>query len=115
MIGIKEIWIEAEERAIGEWNPEDDNTDVIVTIDDYSKYIATFFTYNNIQSLVEKNKKTGECMNGSYFWASEMILIESCSRQRIEKVIEHLILDDEFEQIFKKIKAENNGEHEEPL
>jgi hypothetical protein len=25
------IWIEAEERALGEWNPCDDNSDVIIT------------------------------------------------------------------------------------
>lgn len=55
----KNIWIEAEEWAEGEWNFEDDNTDVKVTFSDRSVWIATFFTYKNIQTLREKNIKTG--------------------------------------------------------
>jgi hypothetical protein len=32
MTGIKEIYIAAENWAEGEWNYEDDNTDVIITL-----------------------------------------------------------------------------------
>lgn len=108
MTGIKEIWIEAENWDEGQWTPIDDNTDVIVSFEDGRKYVATFFTYKNIQTLIDKNKKTGECMNGKYFWASDMILIDECSRSRIEKLIFHLIEKEEFEMIFKEITAENN-------
>ena len=64
----KHIWIEVEEWTEGEWNIEDDNTDVIVTFSDRSKWIASFFTYKNIQTLIEKNKQTDENLNGAYFW-----------------------------------------------
>lgn len=30
---VREIWIEAEQWAEGEWNQEDDNSDVIVPFD----------------------------------------------------------------------------------
>ena len=36
-IKIKALWIEAEQWAPGEWTPKDDNTDVIVTIDNESR------------------------------------------------------------------------------
>jgi len=107
MIIIKEIYIAAENWVKGEWNYEDDNTDVIVTSSDNKRYVASFFTYQNIESLRNKNKKTGECSNGKYFWASDMILIDKCSRKSIEKIIEHLIKKDEFYQIFREIKADN--------
>nr|WP_310179225.1 hypothetical protein [Neobacillus niacini] len=96
----KHIWIEAEEWAEGEWNIEDDNTDVIVTFSNRSKWIASFFTYKNIQTLREKNKQTGESMNGAYFWSSEMSLIDFVSRERIVEVIEYLIENDEFNSVF---------------
>ncbi|OIK17212.1 hypothetical protein BIV60_00550 [Bacillus sp. MUM 116] len=96
----KYIWIEAEEWADGEWNIEDDNTDVIVTFSNRSKWIASFFTYKNIQTLREKNKQTGESMNGAYFWSSEMVLIDLVSRERIVEVIEYLIENDEFNSVF---------------
>lgn len=103
MTGIKEIYIAAENWSEGQWNYNDDNTDVIVTTDEGEKYVATFFTYKNIERLRKKNKETGECFNGKYFWASDMILIDDCSRENIEKVIAYLIEENEFLEIFNEI------------
>jgi len=55
---IKSIWIEAEEWENG-WNEENSNTDVSFELSDGTEWGATFFTYKNILSLAEKNKKTG--------------------------------------------------------
>jgi len=88
-----------------EWNIHDDNTEAIVTFEDGSRWVASFFTYKNIQTLAEKNKQTGECLHGNYFWGSDMILVDECSRNRIEEVIEHLIIKGDFEMIFDKCDA----------
>lgn len=96
---IKKIWIEAEEWADGTWDYDDDNTDVVVEKDG-KKYVASFFTYKNVESLTRKNRKTGENLSGKYFWGSDMILIDSCSRADIEKVIDDLIKDGLFESVF---------------
>ncbi|UNK18207.1 hypothetical protein MNQ98_27990 [Paenibacillus sp. N3/727] len=94
------IWIEAEIWAEGTWDKTDTNSDVIVVFPDRSKWIATFFTYNNIQTLREKNDQTGECMNGAYFWSSDMVLIDIVTRERIEQVIHDLVEDRSFESVF---------------
>ena len=99
---IKDIWIESEEQgtvSIGK-KGTDDNSDVIVTLHDGKRYIATFFTYENIQTLTQKNKLTGENLSGSYFWASDMVLIDTITRENIIKVIGHFIETNTFEQIF---------------
>ncbi|EFQ5576696.1 hypothetical protein HZU95_000761 [Listeria monocytogenes] len=96
------IWIEAEAWDEDNWDMEDSNLDVIVTFSNRSKWIATFFTYKNIQSLQAKNKQTGECMNGTYFFASDMILIDNTSRERVYEVIAHLMAQEEFETAFTK-------------
>lgn len=101
---INHIWIEAEKWSEDNWNMEDINTDVIVTLSDHSKWIASFFTYKNIQRLRDTNAQTGECMNGAYFWASDMILIDTASRENIGAVISYLIENEEFESIFNKIE-----------
>jgi hypothetical protein len=72
------IWIETEEKGIVlsgkvELN---DNSDAIVTFNNGEKYVATFFTYENIEWIRRKNKKTGECLNGKYFFATDLILID---------------------------------------
>lgn len=93
------IWIEAEHRK-GGWDINNDNTDVIVEFNTGTKWVASFFTYGNISKLIEKNRSTGECLGGKYFWASDMVLVDEISRDRIEQVINHLINEGEFEAIF---------------
>jgi hypothetical protein len=96
------IWIEAEQWKDG-WDVENDNTDVIVEFKSGTRWVASLFTYSNISKLVEKNRSTGECLDGKYYWSSDMVLIDEISRERIEEVINHLICEGEFEAIFNRI------------
>ena len=100
------IWIEAEEWDLGSWTPNDANTDVIVTRADGSRWGASFFSYKNIQTLTRKNKRTGECFSGAYFWSSDMLLVDEVSRQRIEEVIAQLLNENDFEAIFTQLPSE---------
>jgi hypothetical protein len=59
-----------------------------------------------VRTLVEKNRRTGECLAGAYFWAVDMILIDEASRRRIEEVIQHLLREGTFESIFKRLPPE---------
>ena len=104
---IKTIWIESEESSaiIGGTRISNDNSDVIVTFVDGSQYVATFFTYQNIEHLRKKNQQTGECLNGRYFWASNMLIVDEIERKEIEEVIGHLIVAEEFNLIFEKIEV----------
>lgn len=106
MIGIDNIWIEAEEWTEGQWDYDNDNTDVIVTLTNGEKYVGSFFTYSNIQELTNKNKQTGENLNGKYLWSSDMILIDKCSRQDIEQVINELLKQDELTSVLTKIEED---------
>jgi len=105
MSSIKNIWIESEETSsiLAELNEFNDNSNVIVTFENGEKYVATFFTYENIEWLRQKNKKTGECLNGKYFCATDLILIEKLNRTEILNVIKHQIKENEFFTYFNKI------------
>ena len=94
------IWIEAEAWAAGEWTPRDDNTDVIVTFEDGARWVASFFAYQYILSLAEKNRQTGECLGGKYFVATDIILVDEVTRQRIEEVVADLIRCGDFDKHF---------------
>lgn len=105
------VWIEAEEWSTGSWTPDDTNTDVIVTYEDGSRWVASFFTYSNILTLTEKNKRTGECMSGAYFWSSDMILIDIASRERIEEAIDDILKEGTLECIFTSLQPEEPDEN----
>ncbi|MEH7351265.1 hypothetical protein [Gottfriedia acidiceleris] len=80
----------------------DENTDVKVIFEDGTEGVATFITYKKIMSLREKNKATGECLSGKYFWTSDMLLIEDISRETITDVVLQLLKDDEFWSEFER-------------
>ena len=96
------VWIEAEHWEEGQWKPADDNSDAIVTLEDGSRWFATFFSYVNIGSLTQKNKQAGECLSGKYLFSTHMILVDQVTRIGIEEVITHLLASGEFESAFSR-------------
>jgi hypothetical protein len=50
----RHVWIETEIWPVGSWDTNDANTDVTVVLPDRSKWIASFFTYQNIETLRQK-------------------------------------------------------------
>jgi len=66
------------------------------------KYIASFFAYGNIDQLITQNQKAGNFLNGTYFYAKNMLLIKDCSKATIVKVIDDLIEDGSFREVFLK-------------
>ena len=96
-----QIWIEAEEWALGEWNAADDATDVMVTFADGSEWVATFVTYTHIQTLRDRFRSSGECLSGRYLWIADMLLVEEVSRSAIEAVVREVLATREFESIFR--------------
>ena len=74
----------------------DCNMDVSFTLSDNTEWVATFFTYQNIETLRTKNQSTGECLNGMYFCASDMVLIERMDKEKIRNIVEDMLLNGEF-------------------
>jgi hypothetical protein len=83
-------------------DPINDNVDVEVVFDNGSRYIATFFTLENIQKIMQEYEQSGECMKGFYFWATDMIVVRRLSRETIAKVVGDLISKGEFDKAFSK-------------
>ena len=98
---IKEINVTIENYL--EKNYDDDNCDVIVNFNNGDTYISSFFTFKNIETLRKNFSTTGECMNGKFFWSSDMFIIDNLKTDNVKKVIKYLIDNNEFESVFKKI------------
>lgn len=86
--------------GMDELNTADDNVDVEVVFTSGKRFSATFFTIQNILTILNRHKVTKECGNGLYFWASNMITVKKLSYQVILDVITGLIKDNEFEKAF---------------
>lgn len=100
---IEKIFLSNEFHSETEINPQNTSTDVIVFLKSGEKYVASFFTFLNIEAQRLNNLKTGAYLNGDYFWVNNMLLIEDCSLQKIENVIQNLIEEGDFIEAFRKI------------
>jgi len=94
---------ELEVVGIQKWDVLDDNVDVEVRFPDGRRYTATFFTLKNLESLFKKNRETGECLNGMYLWAIEMIIVENLERSTMTSTVKNLLQEDEFESAFTRV------------
>jgi len=99
-IGIKSIYLphQDQESAL---RTEPGSTDVIVITDSGKKYVASFFSYVDVEERRRQNKRTGEFMDGLYFWDKNMVIVEECTLSTIEKIVQHMIDEGEFQEAFK--------------
>ena len=89
--------------SIEEINPENDNVDVNVTLENGIRYFGTFFTLSNIQQILEDYRLSGECANGKYFWATDMCIIEKIDIETMYECVQDMLDDGCFKNIFYKI------------
>ncbi len=79
-----------------------DNVNVEVTFPNGESFSAVFFTLQNIETLMKRYKKTGECADGLYFWASDMVIVQQISEKTICATIDKLLAEAEFASVFSK-------------
>ena len=89
-------------HGIDPLDPDNANVDVHVTFPNGKSFSAVFFTLQNIDALMKQYKKTGECAGGSYFWTSDMIVVQKLTEQTICETIDNLLAEGEFESVFSK-------------
>lgn len=100
-IQIKKILLLVGE--ISEKQEQIDYLDVIVELENDHKYVASFFTFDYVNRLCYESKGNGEFLNGQFFWAKNMLLIQECSSVKIQEVVEFLMEEGDFFDVFRKI------------
>lgn len=92
-----EIWIL---EGVDPLCPEDDNVDVYVRFPDGAKFGATFFTLQNVDTLMSTWSRTGEC-SGLYFWCTDPIIVRRLTIETIREVVQDLYRTGDLRKAFK--------------
>ena len=79
------------------------HTDVIVEFQNGETYVASFFTYKNLESIRVQNRISGDFLGGKYFWVESMVFIDECSLGDVRVVINNMLEEGDFENIFRKL------------
>lgn len=88
------------------FDPNNDNVDVFVEFETGERFVATFFTLDNIRSLMETYRATGECAHGLYCWSTYMIVIESLTKANVERVVADLLESGAFMSAFELVVSD---------
>jgi len=82
----------------------DDNVDILVDLEDGRDFSATFFTVDNLRTLMKRYRKSGECAGGTYVWAKDMIVVESIIVETIRWTIADLIEGGQIESCCTRLR-----------
>ncbi len=108
-----QLEIEAEGWPQGEWDPTDSVTDVVVTLADGSRLVASFCAFGHLDTLRRNCAESGECLGGRYLWGSDLVLVEDTSRSTIEAVVRDLVAGGDLESAFSRVEEDGAGEGQE--
>src|SRR5689334_9907572 len=103
-----ELWIEAEEWPEGEWDPADAVTDVVVTLGDGSRWIATCCSFAHVEQLRRNCVESGENLGGRYLWASDLVLVDDTSRPTLTMVVGDIVASGDLPSAFSEL-VEGDG------
>lgn len=87
----------------GGHDENDENADVIFELNDGSLYCGTLFTYQNLLTLAKRNRVSGECLFGKYFYCDKPVFIEKMDKPTIISVINDIIERGEVDLAFARI------------
>jgi len=71
----------------------DDNVDAYIILKSKKKIFFTFFTLKNIENLMLKFKKSGECKGGNFFWAVDMVILDRLTLENMYNFIDEFLED----------------------
>ncbi|MEU6356935.1 hypothetical protein ABZ896_47845 [Streptomyces sp. NPDC047072] len=81
------------------------NVDVFVQLTaDGSRWSATVFTLAEVQRLMEKGERTGEDLDGRYFWCSDGLIVRDPGVDNMTQVITGLLDSGDFPCILQRLR-----------
>jgi hypothetical protein len=81
-------------------NFHDDNVDAVIRFSEGDVWTVTFFTIQNIKSIVNRYQSSGECLSGKFFWARDLVIVEDLRPETIEATVLELIRSGEYVEAF---------------
>lgn len=71
--------------------------DVHVHLDDGRRFTGLFGTLTDVQAAMDRYRSSGECLDGRYFWAAQLVLVDRANVETIVAVVEDLAHSGEME------------------
>ena len=87
----------------GEFSSADFNGDVIVRFDNGEEFVGAFSTFENLEVLINSRKSSPEYFSVNYYKVLNTVLVSDFCEGNLQPVIEHMILEGDFQLVFKRV------------
>lgn len=71
--------------------------DVHVHLHDGRRFTGLFGTLADVQAAMDRYQSSGECLDGRYFWAAQLVLVDRANVETIVAVVEDMAHSGEME------------------
>ena len=102
---IKKMYLSSDYTQEDLDNQKTDSTDVIIHLRNGEKLAASFFTYDYIENWKANKEGLRKDIESSFFWAPNMVIVKDCSRDRVADVVQYLIDEGDFLNVFKLLHS----------
>ncbi|WP_203883776.1 hypothetical protein [Planotetraspora kaengkrachanensis] len=103
------------EMLIPRWEQHDtvtaDEADATITLADGTRRYATFMTLGVISRVMDHWRDTGECLNGRYFWCSDLIIIREPGFGSMIDAVRDMIGSGDIEGASGVLSPDDNAQH----
>lgn len=79
------------------------NVDVEVSLADGSRWCATLFTLTEVERLMSRWARTGEALDGSYFWCIYSVIVREPGVHNMTEVLAGLHHEGDLQHILKRV------------
>ena len=100
---IEKISLSAEGRGTYALDYSDLYSDVIVRFSDGESYVATFFSVQNLEGMLAESRVALEKQEEPFYKILNAVLVENLQKSKLLPVIEHMIVEGDFQVVFRKI------------
>lgn len=84
------------------------NVDMWVIRADGERWSGTAFTHDEVGRLLERWRRSGECLDGGYFWASDGLIVREPGIPSMVSVIDHLVETGEYTSVLQRLQPEDH-------
>ncbi|HMG91592.1 MAG TPA: hypothetical protein VK589_16155 [Chryseolinea sp.] len=100
---IDKISLSAEGRGDYSLDYSDLYSDVIVRFSNGDSYVATFFSVRNLEGMVVESRSAIARQEEPFYKILNAVLVDNLQKSKLLPVIEHMIVEGDFQVVFRKI------------
>jgi hypothetical protein len=101
------LWLEFEEVEPGNWDTENEFTNIHVDLPDGRHYGINVWTYKFLETAIKLDQASGDNLGGLYQTPPDLF-VKELTRECIQKTIENLLKKGDLEQVLNSSVIDND-------